>query len=235
MVPSTAACFDDVRPTNCTIGLFALCSRSHIQRVRVSIVLLAASMLALPARLSGQRMSCAHADSVLRSDERRRQDRIEAIGRTIYCPDTRVAAFTVLLRGSRPNSIADTLARLAAWTLLDPRLVDSVAVLSKDARQPRQKRVFYLALLTRYSDCGISVDMSAIDRPMAKVTGGISDACGSDDRHALPRADRDRARAAIAWMGEHDPDDRLRQLAAAVSEELTVVWTAGLQTPSRPR
>jgi hypothetical protein len=193
MVPQpTHVATKSIRP-DAAIGLSELCSRSNIQRVRVSIVPLAASMLALPGRLFGQRMSCAHADSVLRSDVRGRQERIDAIGRMLYCPDTRVGTFTALLRRSPSSAVSDTLARLAAWTLLDPRLVDSVAVLSKDARQPRQKRVFYLALLTRYSHCGISLDMSALDRPMATVTGGITDACGSDDRHALPPADRDRA------------------------------------------
>jgi hypothetical protein len=113
--------------------------------------------------------------------------------------------------------------------------VDTVAVLSKDARQPRQRRFIYLGLLTRYSDCHTALDIGALDRPMSTVTVGAQDACGSDNRHELAPKDRDLARAAIAWMSQHDPDDRLRQLAAAVSEELTDIWSAGLQTPSQPR
>jgi hypothetical protein len=203
--------------------------------VRIPLLFLfAASVIALPAPLLGQARTCAHADSVLRSDERGRQERIEAIGKLLDCADTRVSAFTALLRRAQPGSVGDTLGRIATWYLFDPRFVDSVAVLSKDARQSRERRLLYLGLLTRYSDCSTAVDTHALDEPMATVTVGGTDMCGSDDLHPLPAADRDRARAAVAWMGRNDPDDRLRALAAQVSEELDEIFTAKLQRRSRP-
>jgi hypothetical protein len=107
---------------------------------------------------------------------------------------------------------------MAAWALFDPGLVDSVAALAKDARQPRQRRVLFVGLLSRYAECASGTD-----------------SCGSDDLHPLPPADRDRARAAIDWLAHHEPDARLRAYAAQVSEELAEIWAAGLQTPSSPR
>jgi hypothetical protein len=212
----------------------ALPSRSHIRSVRVSTFLLAASMLALPDRLSGQRMSCAQADSVLRSDVPGHEKGFEAVGRTLKCPETRVATFMALVRHAPPNSVADTLAGWATWSLFDPRMVDSVAVLSKELEQPRHRRLYHLALLTRYADCGIALNMIAFDRDKGSVTSGSLHGCGMDGWfHALPLADRDRARAAIAWISQHDPDDRLRGFAAYVEEELAVLWASGLQTPSR--
>jgi len=156
-----------------------------------------------------------------------------AIGKLLYCPDIRVAAFAAILRHSRLNTVSDTLGSLAAYTLLDAALVDSIAVLSKEARQPRERRIFFVGLLTRYSDCWTSADTRAIDRPQATVLGGNLHGCGSDDRQVLPLADRERAWAAIDWMAHHDPDERLRAFAAQVSEELTMNWE--LETRSRPR
>jgi hypothetical protein len=42
---------------------------------------------------------------------------------------------------------------MAAWALFDPGLVDSVAALAKDARQPRRRRVLFVGLLSRYAGC----------------------------------------------------------------------------------
>ena len=192
-------------------------------------------MIALPAQLPAQRMSCTFADSVLRSDQRGYKEGMEAIGRLLHCPEHGASAFTALLRRSRWSSLDDTLARQGTWYLFDSLLVDSIAVLSKDARQSRQRRAAYLALLTRYADCHVYFNMDAIDRRGGSVTGSAFDACGGDDRHPLPSADRERARAAIAWMSQHDPDELLRQLAAVVSDEMTFRWIERLQTPSRPR
>ena len=200
--------------------------------MRDSIFPLIATLHALPARPPAQRMSCTHADSVARLDTLGVNDRELATAKLLYCPDIRVAAITSLLRRGQSNPASDTLGRMAAWALFDPGLVDSVAVLSKDARQPRQRRVYFLGLLARYADCGSGADISAVDRPRSTVLVGSLDTCDSDDRHDLPPADRDRARAAIDWMAHHDPDSRLRAFAAQLSEELTEMWAAGLQTPS---
>jgi hypothetical protein len=40
---------------------------------------------------------------------------MEAVAKMLYCPETRVAVFSVLLRSSLPNSVGDTLGRMAAW------------------------------------------------------------------------------------------------------------------------
>ena len=189
----------------------------HILRVRVSIFVLTASFLALPAQLPAQRMSCAHADSVARMDALSLDAREVATVKLIYCPDIRVAAITSLLRRGESNPASDTLGRMVAWALFDPGLVDSVAVLAKDARQPRQRRVLFVGMLSRYAECQSGTDT-----------------CGSDDRHPLPPADRDRARAAIDWVARHDLDARVRAYAAQISADLAELWTAGLQTPSSP-
>lgn len=204
--------------------------------MRVSIFLLTVCVLALSAQLPAQRMSCAHADSVARLESLSRDDRELAVAKLLYCPDIRAAAITSLLRRGEFTPASDTLGRMAAWALFDPALVDSMAALAKDSRQPRQRRALFVSLLTRYADCGRSADITAIDRPRDIVlVGGSIHSCGSDNRHPLPAADRDRARAAIAWLASHGSDVRVRSFAAQVSRELTELWAAGLQTPSSPR
>ena len=94
--------------------------------MRVSVFLLTANLLALPVQTPAQRMTCAHADSVARSDARSRDDRELAIAKLHYRPDVRVAAITALLRGSKSNPVSNTLGAMAAWALFDSALVDSV-------------------------------------------------------------------------------------------------------------
>jgi hypothetical protein len=184
--------------------------------MRFASLLIATSLVVSPACLPAQRMSCTYADSVARLDALSRDDRELAGAKLLYCPDIRVAATTSLLRRGQSNAETDTLGRMIAWALFDPKLVDSVAVLAKDPRQPSDRRVLFVGLLARYADCGFRSG---------------TDSC-PDDRHPLPAVDRDRARNAIAWVAQHDSDIQVRAYAARVSEELTELWTAGLQTPS---
>ena len=165
-------------------------------------------------------MSCAYADSVARLDALSVDDRELAVAKLYFCPDIRAAAITSLLRRGESNPATDTLGRMIAWALFDPALVDSVSALAKDARQRRERRVLFVGLLSRYADCNY---------------GSGTDSCGTDDRHPLPPIDRDRARTAIDWVAQYDPDIRVRAYAAHVWEELTELWTAGFQTPSSPR
>ena len=201
-------------------GLACGSIRRQVLIVRFVSFLIATSFVAVPVRLPAQRMSCAYADSVARLDALSLDDRELAGAKLLYCPDIRVAAITSLLRRGQSHAATDTLGRMAAWALFDAGLVDSVAALAKDARQPRERRVLFVGLLSRYADCSY---------------GSGTDSCGSDDRHPLPPVDRDRARKAIDWVARYDPDIRVRTYAAHVSEELAELWTAGLQTPSSPK
>jgi hypothetical protein len=203
--------------------------------VRATTFLLAAILLTIPAGLSGQRMSCARADSVLRSETRARQKGGEALGALLLnCRDSSVAIVTALLRQLPTRSTGDELAIAGAAALLVPEMLDSVVALSKDAQQSMARRTLYLALLTRYADCRFGLDRDALGRSHSHVIFLQLDACDRDGRHALSFVDRDHALVAIAWISQHDPDGRVRELAREASEEILYRWEMGAKTPSSP-
>ena len=139
---------------------------------------------------------------------------------SLPCRDDAAAVLTKFLRLSRTGTVRDTLALHAAHALRIEGMVDSVSALARDTAQSIRKRTIYLNLLAVYADCRAEVNNSPESEHRWSVLIWVPHQCYRDGRQPLSDDARERARAAIAWMGAHDPDPRLRELSRRVAEEL---------------
>jgi hypothetical protein len=146
----------------------------------------------------------------------------EAIAKVVNtCGDAAPGWVARLLRQATPLSTKDTVARTAAWSLLDRRLTDSVRVLALDQTQTTERRRYFLRLLARYVSPIAAVDDRHInDDPSPSVILAAQDADGVLGTWPPNAESRNRARGTIHQMGETDPDATLRKLAALVYDEL---------------
>jgi hypothetical protein len=138
----------------------------------------------------------------------------------VNCGDAAPGGIVELLRQGTPHSENDTLALQGAWALLDNQLMDSIRVLAVDVKQPTERRLFFLRLLTRYTAPNAAVDESQMDSDAPSVLTSVIHPGGVVGTNPLTPDGRIRARATIQTMGFHDPDPRLRKLAGLVYEEL---------------
>jgi hypothetical protein len=193
---------------------------SRVASVRRTFCLTFASLtLALPSRGVAQGMSCDRARTILLSKTSTRTDKYGAMSRMVNCGDAAPGGIVELLRQGTPHSENDTLALQGAWALLDNQLMDSIRVLAVDVKQPTERRLFFLRLLTRYTAPNAAVDESQMDSDAPSVLTSVIHPGGVVGTNPLTPDGRIRARATIQTMGFHDPDPRLRKLAGLVYEE----------------
>jgi hypothetical protein len=177
-----------------------------------------------PVSIAAQTPTCAQAQTTVNSNEGYSRDQIAMAWYVmVTCGDAAPAAIVSAIRRATLNTGRDTLALLAAWSLADRRLVDSIIVLAKDPSQVNARRWQYLGLLTRYYDPSLTLDLSA-----RGPGGGIALAVATDAKtwggnQPIDQAARDRAKAAIAWMGANDPSLELRRMAALVAQQLATL------------
>jgi len=126
-----------------------------------------------------------------------------------------------LERRAPPDSPRDTIARLSLWAMADSRMADSLLTLARDPRQPMRDRILYLRLLTHYADCRTALDVRD-HGPDDSVLWMAFDACGIGNKQSYSDADRARIRAGFAWIGEHDGDANLANLARLAAAELNL-------------
>jgi hypothetical protein len=192
-------------------------------------VLASVAVISLASSSSAQRFTCVQADSILLLGAGPRADLFSAVNRTMACRTTAPAVITSMLRRAIPGTTYDTLAIGAATAFADERLSDSVIVLVRDPAAASDRRLLFLALLTRYTDCRTGLDTSGFGRG---EIGGLTTnfhVCGPRERQRLSPTARSRARDTIAWLSKHDPDVRIRALARNVGEKLES-WETTLGT-----
>jgi hypothetical protein len=93
------------------------------------------ALLAMPAPAVAQQMTCAQALTATAHTGYTRDQIAEAWNVLVGCGDAAPPAIAAAIRSAPLNSAKDTLALLAAWSLADRRLVDSIIVLAKDPSQ----------------------------------------------------------------------------------------------------
>jgi hypothetical protein len=109
---------------------------------------------------------------------------------------------------------------LAAWSLADRRLVDSIIVLSKDPSQATSRRLQFLGFLTRYVNPHVVIDNNARGPGGGLALVELTDAIPFVGNQPIDQPASDRAYAAIVWMSTNDPNAETRRLAAAVAQQL---------------
>ena len=193
---------------------------SSVASARGVLALTILSCFAFPSRGVAQRMSCSRAQTTLLNKNSTRDELQLAMAKMVNCGDAAPAGSVKMLRQVTSRSTADTIAITGAWALLDRRLVDSIGVLALDASQPRERRLVFLRLLTRYVAPSAGIDTSEVNYQVPSVLTSMQDSEGVIGTNPITFDGRNVARARIQSMSIHDADTTLRKLAALVYQEL---------------
>jgi len=183
--------------------------------------LLALATLSAPHALGAQTRACDTAATLLLSDSGSRTDVMFAAIKMTQCHGVGPHVILELERRAPPDSPRDTIARLSLWAMAHSRMADSLLTLARDPRQPMRDRILYLRLLTHYADCRTALDVRD-HGPDDSVLWMAFDACGIGNKQSYSDADRARIRAGFAWIGEHDGDANLANLARLAAAELNL-------------
>jgi hypothetical protein len=196
------------------------------KRMSVSMAVLLGIVLLGSSELKAQQAMPCDTASVLLTNEGQTAARLEEAASTIVgCGDMAPTTIAKALRTALSGTVRDSAAQYAAWFLADRRLIDSVAVLGKDASQTVSKRRAFLKLLARYVVPSAAVYTENAQGASDYVLGVLSDADVVDGNQPITASDRARALDAIVWMGVNDPNLDVRRVANLAGAQLAE-WLA---------